>query len=111
MGAEQGPRRARQRDALEVRLDDELIRRHELTYTTGAFDKTLLASIDQYDAQGALLGRHRFGYYHDIRDADGGYQAFKSVSWAFPNATLVATWGTGREVTTWRNGQLVSKTP
>lgn len=69
---------------VEVRLDAELIRRYEFTYTTGAFDKTLLASIDQYDAEGKLFSRHRFGYYDDIRDGQGGYQAFRQVPWTSP---------------------------
>ncbi|MCX4755205.1 SpvB/TcaC N-terminal domain-containing protein [Kitasatospora purpeofusca] len=69
---------------VEVRLDGELVRRYEFAYTTGAFGKTLLSSADQYDAGGALLGRHRFDYFDDIRDAHGGYQAFRTVPWTSP---------------------------
>ncbi len=73
---------------VDVRLDDELIRRYEFTYTTGAFDKTLLRSIAQYDAELALVGRHRLDYYDDIRDAQGDYQAFRQVPWTSPSDNL-----------------------
>ncbi|WP_225850198.1 SpvB/TcaC N-terminal domain-containing protein [Streptomyces sp. HPF1205] len=69
---------------IDVALDGKPIRSYEFTYTTGAFDKTLLESISQYDADGSLFNRHRFDYYDDIRDAHGGYQAFKQVPWTSP---------------------------
>ncbi|HSA50097.1 MAG TPA: SpvB/TcaC N-terminal domain-containing protein, partial [Yinghuangia sp.] len=69
---------------IEVRLDGNLIRRYELTYTIGAFGKTLLKTIDQYDADGALFHRHGFDYYDDIRDTQGDYKAFRPVPWTSP---------------------------
>ncbi|WP_436791207.1 SpvB/TcaC N-terminal domain-containing protein [Yinghuangia sp. YIM S10712] len=69
---------------IEVRLDGNLIRRYELTYSIGAFGKTLLKAIDQYDADGALFHRHGFDYYDDIRDTQGDYKAFRPVPWTSP---------------------------
>ncbi|MFC0626017.1 SpvB/TcaC N-terminal domain-containing protein [Kribbella deserti] len=73
---------------IEVKLDDELIRRYELTYTTGAFHKTLLREVAQQDDKGALFNKHEFSYFDDIRDASGKYQAFQSAQWTVPGDGL-----------------------
>ncbi|HEU5161321.1 MAG TPA: SpvB/TcaC N-terminal domain-containing protein [Streptosporangiaceae bacterium] len=70
---------------VDVKFGDRLVRRYELGYRAGAFDKTLLASIAQFDANGALFNTHRFDYHDDIRDADGGYQAFGRIGWTAPD--------------------------
>ncbi len=73
---------------IDVTIDGSLIRRYEFTYTTGAFFKTLLKSIIQYDANGNLFNHHDFSYYDDIRDQSGQYQAFRQVSWNSPADNL-----------------------
>ena len=73
---------------VDVTLDSTLIRRYQYDYTTGAFAKTLLSAINQYDADGALFSTHRLDYYDDIRDAQGQYQAFEQVPWNSPGDGL-----------------------
>jgi hypothetical protein len=70
---------------VDVKFGDTLVRRYELGYRAGAFDKTLLASIAQLGADGAVFNTHRFDYHDDIRDADGDYQAFERVDWTSPD--------------------------
>ena len=73
---------------VDVTLDGGLIRRYRFDYTTGAFFKTLLSSINQYDADGHLFSTHRLDYYDDIRDAQGNYQAFEHTGWTSPGDGL-----------------------
>jgi RHS repeat-associated protein len=73
---------------IDVTLDNGLIRRYELSYTTGAFFKTLLKSISQFDDRGALFNRHELDYYDDIRDGQGQYQAFDQAQWTVPGDGL-----------------------
>ncbi|MFG2053333.1 SpvB/TcaC N-terminal domain-containing protein [Micromonospora sp. NPDC048930] len=73
---------------VDVRIGTDLIRRYEFAYTTGAFDKSLLASITQSDDQGAAVGKHEFGYYDDVRDDAGNYQAFSGAEWSIPGDNL-----------------------
>lgn len=76
---------------VEVKLDDQLIRAYELSYRTGAFAKTLLASLSQFGEDNRLFNTHTFDYYDDIRDADGNYDAFDQASdWTIPNDSLDA---------------------
>jgi RHS repeat-associated protein len=73
---------------VEVAFESSLVRRYEFTYTTGAFAKTLLASVTQFDADGNALATHRFDYFDDIRDDQGRYQAFGSTPWTSPDDGL-----------------------
>ena len=67
---------------IKVDLDGTPIRRYELIYKLGAFDKTLLQKVTQYGADDALFHTHEFGYYDEVRDANGTYQGFAtSESW------------------------------
>jgi RHS repeat-associated protein len=70
---------------VDVRLSGALVRRYELDYGTGAFDKTLLTSISQFGEDGRLFNTHKFGYFDDIRDAQGNYDAFRQVDWGSPD--------------------------
>jgi RHS repeat-associated protein len=70
---------------IEVRFGDDTVRSYDLTYTTGAFHKTLLKEIEQFDADGKPFNRHEFGYFDDIRDARGEYEAFAKVDWTSPD--------------------------
>jgi len=73
---------------VDVTLDGGLIRRYELVYSTGAFDKTLLRSVAQFDDHGVLFDRHEFSYFDDIRDGQGNYQAFSPANWTTPGDNL-----------------------
>jgi RHS repeat-associated protein len=55
---------------IDVQLDGVDIRHYELNYKEGAFYKTLLASVSQFDAGGKFFNQHSFNYYNDI--ASGG---------------------------------------
>ncbi|MEV0618191.1 SpvB/TcaC N-terminal domain-containing protein [Nonomuraea sp. NPDC050404] len=69
---------------VEVKLGDQLVRRYEFGYKEGAFRKTLLTSVTQFDANGRGFAAHEFGYFDDIRDAAGAYDAFARVPWTSP---------------------------
>lgn len=73
---------------VEVTLDGDPIRSYEYDYTTGAFHKTLLESVTQFDASGAVFHTHRFDYFDDIRDDQGNYQAFEPAPWTVPGDGL-----------------------
>ena len=67
---------------VEVKFQGSTFRSYEFVYTKGAFEKTLLSQIKQYDANGALFNTHRFDYFDEVRDASGQYVAFKEKkSW------------------------------
>ena len=73
---------------IDVTLDSGLVRRYEFGYTTGAFFKTLLRSVSQFDERGVLFNTHQFDYFDDIRDGAGNYQAFQRASWGSPGDGL-----------------------
>ncbi|GAB7044697.1 MULTISPECIES: SpvB/TcaC N-terminal domain-containing protein [Catenuloplanes] len=73
---------------VEVTLDNLPIRAYELDYATGAFGKTLLRSITQFDENGRPFTTHTFGYHDDVRDSAGAYQAFDAVGWTSPDDQL-----------------------
>ncbi|GAA2604996.1 hypothetical protein GCM10010436_02740 [Paractinoplanes durhamensis] len=83
---------------IEVTLDSLPIRAYDLDYTTGAFGKTLLKSVTELGDDNLPFVTHSFGYYDDVRDGSGAYQAFDPVSWTSPdddvrNAALGAVGG------------------
>src|SRR5262249_9359022 len=58
------------------------VRSYELIYQPGAYNKTLLATLKQFDATGTLFNQHQFSYYDDSRDTNGNYLGFTgSSSW------------------------------
>ncbi|MFI9816522.1 SpvB/TcaC N-terminal domain-containing protein [Saccharothrix variisporea] len=74
---------------VEVKVDNTLIRAYELDYRPGAFAKTLLASVSQFDANNAKFNTHTFDYFDDIRDANGAYNAFDTAgTWDIGNDDL-----------------------
>jgi RHS repeat-associated protein len=77
---------------VEVKLDDRLVRAYELNYRTGAFAKTLLASVSQFGDDNRLFTTHTFDYYDDIRDQGGNYEAFDTAGgWAIADDNLGAS--------------------
>ncbi|WP_409495477.1 SpvB/TcaC N-terminal domain-containing protein [Amycolatopsis sp. cmx-11-12] len=74
---------------VEVKLDDQLVRAYELNYRTGAFAKTLLASISQFGEDNRLFNTHSMDYFDDVRDKDGNYNGFGGASnWAVADDDL-----------------------
>ncbi|WP_414939011.1 SpvB/TcaC N-terminal domain-containing protein [Amycolatopsis sp. cmx-11-51] len=65
---------------VEVKLEDRLIRAYELDYRTGAFAKTLLASVSQFGADNRLFTTHSMDYFDDVRDKDGNYDGFAGAA-------------------------------
>ena len=76
---------------IDVAFQSDPVRSYDLTYTEGAFHKSLLASVTQHGANGGALGTHTFSYYDDIRDVDGQYDAFSSaVNWSVGDDNVTA---------------------
>ncbi|MGH3859588.1 SpvB/TcaC N-terminal domain-containing protein [Actinokineospora sp.] len=74
---------------VEVKLDDQLIRAYELNYRTGAFHKSLLASVTNFGEDNRAFTTHTFDYFDDIRDQSGAYDAFGGATgWSVPDDHL-----------------------
>ncbi len=54
---------------IEVQFEGKNIRSYELKYKPGAFFKTLLSSVSEYDASGKLFNTHDFDYYNEVGTA------------------------------------------
>jgi len=67
---------------IDVQLDGTDIRHYELNYKEGAFYKTLLAGISQYDAAGNFFNQHTFDYYNDIASGGALVPLATAQSWA-----------------------------
>ncbi|WP_166923715.1 SpvB/TcaC N-terminal domain-containing protein [Flavobacterium poyangense] len=61
---------------IEVRYKNQMIRSYELNYKEGAFKKTLLKSISEYDSESKLFYTNTLDYFDDVRDASGKYNPF-----------------------------------
>jgi len=59
-------------EGVDAGLDEKNIRHYELNYEQGAFFKTLLTSINEHDAAGALFTTHTMEYFDDVQ-ANNGY--------------------------------------
>jgi RHS repeat-associated protein len=54
----------------------QLVRRYDLGYQTGPFEKTLLASISQAGVDGQAFATHTFEYFNEVQK-DGQYDGFE----------------------------------
>lgn len=59
-----------------VSFNGQPIRSYEFQYGEGAFHKTLLQRVVQFDEDGREFNRHAFGYYDEARDGTGKYHGF-----------------------------------
>ncbi|OQP48072.1 hypothetical protein A4H97_30020 [Niastella yeongjuensis] len=66
---------------IDVQLDGVSIRHYEFSYKEGAFYKTLLAGIQQYDAAGKFFNQHTFDYYNDVASGSSLVPLATSRSW------------------------------
>ncbi|UUV32036.1 sugar-binding protein [Amycolatopsis roodepoortensis] len=74
---------------VEVKLDDQLIRAYELNYRTGAYAKSLLASVSQFGEDNKLFNTHSFEYFDEVRDQAGNYSGFADAAgWSVPDDDL-----------------------
>lgn len=74
-----------------VKYNGQNIRSYELGYAQGAFYKTLLQSISEFDAAGTLFTRHSFEYYNEVQTASGSYQPLSaSEEWTPQNDDVKA---------------------
>lgn len=70
---------------IEVRYKSDMVRSYELKYKEGAFKKTLLESISEYDSESKLFYTNTMDYFDDVRDASGKYNPFgPEQSWDVP---------------------------
>ncbi|MEN2402529.1 SpvB/TcaC N-terminal domain-containing protein [Flavobacterium sp. MC2016-06] len=77
---------------IEVRYKDQMVRSYELNYTVGAFKKTLLKTISEYDSESKLFYTNTLDYFDDVRDASGKYNPFgPEQAWSVPGDNLVNT--------------------
>lgn len=77
---------------IEVRYKDDMIRSYELNYKLGAFKKTLLKSVSEYDSESKLFYTNTLDYFDDVRDAAGKYNPFGAEQiWTVPGDNLVNT--------------------
>ena len=63
---------------IDVTFNGQAVRSYKLSYTTGAFNKTLLQSVSELGAAGDVFTTHKFSYYNDAQDAGGNYNGFSS---------------------------------
>jgi len=74
---------------IEVRYKSDMFRSYELNYTVGAFKKTLLKSITEYDSESKLFYTNTLDYFDDVRDASGKYNPFGAAqSWSVPSDNI-----------------------
>lgn len=74
---------------IEVRYKNDMIRSYELKYKEGAFKKTLLESVSEYDSESKLFYTNTLDYFDDVRDASGKYMPFGPEQvWNVPNDNL-----------------------
>ena len=71
-------------DVIVVKYKDQIIRSYRPTFITGAFEKTLLESISEYDQNGDLFYTFDMEYYDDVRE-NGEYKPYgPAESWNVP---------------------------
>jgi RHS repeat-associated protein len=63
---------------IDVTFNGQPVRGYTLSYSTGAFNKTLLQSVSQLGANGTVFNTHTFSYYNDAQDANGNYNGFST---------------------------------
>ena len=66
---------------VEVLFQDEPVRSYEFNYIEGAFYKTLLSSVTEYDSEGIEFYSHEFEYYEDFQDNGNKYFTENSDTW------------------------------
>ncbi len=73
---------------IKVKFNNILVRRYDFEYQEGAFKKTLLKSVSQFGADGALFNTHTFGYFDEITAGNSFQGFFASTEWNTQNDSL-----------------------
>lgn len=55
---------------IQVKFDGDQVRRYDLAYEEGAFFKSLLSQIQEFDAADSLFTEHEFDYFDDVRNGN-----------------------------------------
>ncbi len=73
---------------IEISYEDSIIRSYALRYREGAFFKTLLDSITEYDETGKAFYSEHFDYYDDVQK-NNAYQPYAAEKkWTLPDDGL-----------------------
>ncbi|NUQ24995.1 MAG: hypothetical protein HUU34_13670 [Saprospiraceae bacterium] len=73
---------------IKITFQNKPIRSYKLNYIEGAFYKTLLHEIIEYDQEEAVFYKHKFEYHDDVR-VDGEYRPYHSLeNWTTPSDNL-----------------------
>jgi len=70
---------------IEVNYNGDPVRSYELTYVEGAFYKTLLEKITEFDAAGNQFTQHQFDYFDDVKASEGYVPFLEEESWTPQN--------------------------
>ena len=70
---------------LEVQFEGKNIRSYQLNYKTGAFHKTLLDNISEFDAAGDFFVKHEFEYYNEVNISSSFVPLDEPESWNVPD--------------------------
>lgn len=74
---------------ISVTFNGQPVRSYEFKYQEGAFSKTLLTTVEQFDEDGQLFNTHTFEYFDEIRDQVGNYLGFASAQdWNVPSDNI-----------------------
>ncbi len=74
---------------IDIKLDGQNVRSYELNYTEGAFYKTLLENIIEFDAAGKIFNTHRLEYYNDVQGPGNVYVPLAAEEEWFPQTDNV----------------------
>jgi len=66
---------------IEIFFKDQPVRSYELEYKEGAFYKTLLNKITEYDASGNEFTHHEFEYYDDVNSGNEYEPYLNEIFW------------------------------
>lgn len=73
---------------ITVKYDGQNVRSYELNYIQGAFYKTLLHSISEFDAAGVLFTTHTFEYYNEVQNGGTFAPLTQGITWQAKNDNL-----------------------
>lgn len=65
---------------ITVSYQNNPVRSYELSYKTGAFYKTLLTDIQQFDANGQLFNTHSLDYFDEVSSSPSTYTPYTNIS-------------------------------
>jgi RHS repeat-associated protein len=73
---------------VEVYFKEKRVRSYDLTYKQGAFYKTLLASVAEFDKNGKLFYKHELDYFDEVRRGQDYFPFTTKKEWDVPSDDL-----------------------